>query len=424
MHRDIPMAGGLTERYNVVRNYTNTLVEPLEQDDFNVQPIPEVSPIKWHLAHTSWFFETFLLRPAVSDYRVFDESFEYLFNSYYNAVGTQFPRAQRATLSRPTLTAVLEYRSQVDDAITTMLERGIGSELRDRVILGINHEQQHQELILTDLKYVLGKNPLRPAYSDFVSVEDRQVGKLDFSACDGGLVSIGLKETSDQFCFDNETPAHQTWLEPFELGNRLITNGEYLQFVEDGGYENPLLWLADGWHEKHERGWKAPEYWTKREGQWYEYTLAGERILEQDVPVIHVSFYEADAYARWAGCRLPTEFEWEYFCLRNSACESTLASQRDARQVHPNPTIHNGKPDQFIGECWQWTSSNYSPYPGYKPLAGAIGEYNGKFMANQVVLRGGSCATPAGHIRKTYRNFFYPKDRWQFSGIRLARSLV
>lgn len=424
MYSDVPSAGGLIERYNAVRNYTNTLVEPLETDDFNIQPIPEVSPIKWHLAHTTWFFETFILKRLGTEYRVFDESYEFLFNSYYNAVGIQYPRAQRANLSRPTLDSVWNYRQQVDESINSVLENGLANGSRDRIVLGIHHEQQHQELILTDVKYVLGKNPTRPAYFDGARTASGKVTPLKYLRCEGGLVAIGVDDPNASFCFDNETPAHQAWLEPFELGHRLITNGEYLQFIQDGGYQNPLLWLADGWNDKHERDWQAPEYWTRRDGEWYEYTLAGESVLELTKPVTHVSFYEADAYARWAGCRLPTEFEWEHFCLRNAPNETALARPRSAVQIHPRCADNNSTPDQFIGECWQWTSSNYSPYPGYKPLGGAIGEYNGKFMANQVVLRGGSCATPDGHIRKTYRNFFYPKDRWQFSGIRLARSLV
>ena len=424
MYNDAPTAGGLAQRFNAVRRYSESLVEPLEPDDFNVQPIAEVSPVKWHLAHTSWFFETFILKSAIPGYQVFDESFEYLFNSYYNSVGEQFPREQRATLSRPSLNQVWDFRRHVDEAVSQVLESNLSDELRERLVLGLHHEQQHQELILTDLKYVLGKNPLRPTYISPAEGTDESSVDLNFIANEGGLVTVGTQDENEQFCFDNETPSHKVWLEPFELSQRLVTNEEFLDFVMDDGYQNPLLWLSDGWTEKEQQGWTAPEYWTQRDGQWFEYTLHGESILTSDDPVVHVSFYEADAYARWANCRLPSEHEWEHFCLKNSLHSSQSAKSLASPVMHPRPACNSGEPDQFMGDCWQWTASSYAPYPGYESPPGAIGEYNGKFMANQLVLRGSSCATPEGHARATYRNFFYPKDRWQFSGIRLARDLA
>ena len=424
MYNDAPTAGGPAQRFNAVRRYSESLVEPLEPDDFNVQPIAEVSPVKWHLAHTSWFFETFILKPAIPRYQVFDEAFEYLFNSYYNSVGEQFPREQRATLSRPSLNQVWDFRRHVDEAVSRVLESNLSDEMRERLVLGLHHEQQHQELILTDLKYVLGKNPLRPTYISPPESTNESSVDLNFIANEGGLVTVGTQDEKEQFCFDNETPSHKVWLEPFELSQRLVTNEEFLEFVLDDGYQNPLLWLSDGWAEKEKHGWTAPEYWTQRDGQWFEYTLHGESILKSDDPVVHVSFYEADAYARWANCRLPSEHEWEHFCLKNSLHSSQSAKSLASSVMHPRPACNSGEPDQFMDSCWQWTVSSYAPYPGYESPPGAIGEYNGKFMANQLVLRGSSCATPEGHARATYRNFFYPKDRWQFSGIRLARDLA
>ena len=402
-------------RYAAVRQQTEMLCRPLAVDDYGVQPMDDASPPKWHLAHTTWFFETFLLRAFQERYRPFAEGFETLFNSYYNGVGQPFPRPQRGTLSRPTVEEVYAYRAHVDAAMRPLLARG-DDEIRARVELGLHHEQQHQELIVTDLKYTLGTNPLRPAYRDDLdrtACESRAAAFVDFPE---GFVEVGA--AGADFCFDNETPRHRVWLRPFAVADRLVTNGEYLAFMEDGGYGAPALWLSDGWDAVRRDGWEAPLYWYRENGAWFEYRLSGPAPVDPHAPVTHVSFYEAYAYARWAGARLPLETEWESLAARYG--EASTGHFADGGRLHPRGPAGPGMA-QLFGDVWEWTSSAYGPYPGYRPLPGTLGEYNGKFMANQVVLRGGSCATPPGHVRATYRNFFHGPDRWQFTGIRLAR---
>jgi len=378
------------------------LCEPLAIEDYGVQPMPDASPPKWHLAHTTWFFETFLLKPYLPAYRPFNADFEFLFNSYYNGVGKQFPRGERGNLSRPTVAEVRDYRAHVDAAMETLFGQA-EDEAEARSLLGLQHEQQHQELLLTDVKYNFGHNPLHPAYRDDPGRPgSRPAPRLRFIESGGGVREIGTT-SNGAFAFDNETPRHRVFLEPHALANRLVTNGEYLAFIEDGGYTRPELWLADGWTRLHSgERWTAPLYWRLKNDCWREYHLTGLTQLDLDAPVIHVSYYEADAYARWAGARLPTEQEWE----------------TAAEDLSPEA---NGGLTQMFGDAWQWTASAYGSYPGYEPLPGALGEYNGKFMSNQMVLRGGSCVTAEDHVRPSYRNFFYPGDRWQFSGIRLAR---
>jgi ergothioneine biosynthesis protein EgtB len=380
--------------------------------------MPDASPVKWHLAHTSWFFETFVLARASRGFRPLDPSFAYLFNSYYDAVGDRLPRSQRGLLSRPTLSDVYRYRAHIDDQMLELLgNEGSSSPHAATVELGLNHEQQHQELLLTDIKHAFASNPLRPAYRE----RSRQtvsaaVGPPVWVSFPSGLHDLG--HDGDGFAFDNETPRHQVWQPAFQLASRLVTNGEYLEFMEAGGYERPEFWLADGWEACHGQRWQAPLYWERRQQSWWLMTLAGMQPVNEVEPVCHVSFFEADAFARWAGARLATEAEWEVAAVSHTMAGNFLESgflQPAAAPPYGAP-IH-----QLLGDVWEWTMSAYLPYPGYRPLPGALGEYNGKFMCNQMVLRGGSCATPAAHIRPTYRNFFPPKTRWQFMGIRLAK---
>lgn len=376
----------------------------------------DASPPKWHLAHTTWFFETFVLEHAIKNYRLFHPDYQYLFNSYYEGVGERHPRPDRGYLSRPLVREIYAYRDYVDIACRDLLVKTQDDELIDRVVLGTHHEQQHQELILTDLKFNLGHNPLRPAYfKKGMAESDLDTPPLTFTTYEGGTFEIGAT-SEDEFCFDNELPCHVALINPFKISNRLITNGEFLAFIEDGGYTEPGLWLSDGWQEKQIRHWGAPEYWYQKDGEWWEYTLHGTGPVNSSTPVCHVSYYEADAFARWQSARLPTEQEWELATRTSHAHGSGHFA--DAECFHP--VIES---TTTSGNCWQWTSSSYTPYPGFRPLPGTLGEYNGKFMANQFVLRGGSCATPRSHYRHTYRNFFYPKDRWQFSGIRLAKNI-
>jgi ergothioneine biosynthesis protein EgtB len=405
----------LAERYASVRARTLTLCAPLAIEDYGVQPIVDASPPKWHLAHTTWFFETFLLKPFVRGYRPYDERFEVLFNSYYNGIGKPWARERRGHLSRPTVATVLAYRRHVDAAMSVLANEPSG-EIELRLELGLQHEQQHQELILTDLKYNLGHNPLAPAYRDDLARGTRtSVRPLDFETHAARRVEIGAH--GDAFCFDNETPRHEVLLPSHALADRLITNGEYLDFIVDGGYQRPDLWLADGWTRVCTERWSEPLYWRSVDGVWLEYRLSGLEPLARELPVAHLSAYEADAYARWRGCRLPTEFEWE----ASAGSINCDANFQEADLLHPR-AAGPGETQRF-GDLWEWTSSSYSAYPGYRPLPGTLGEYNGKFMSGQLVLRGGSCATPAGHARASYRNFFYPGDRWQFTGLRLARDV-
>lgn len=425
-------SAGLLDRYRQVRQFSHRLCQPLVTEDYGIQSMADVSPPKWHLAHVSWFFETFLLLPRLAGYEVFHPDYGYCFNSYYETVGDRHPRPQRGLLSRPTVADVYAYRAAVDEAMAQLLAQEAGDpELGALVELGLHHEQQHQELLVTDIKHILAMNPLRPAYrKDLVQAPLAQPGPLTYQTIPGGLVEMG--HGGSGFAFDNEGPRHRVYLEDFALARRPITNGEYLDFVNDGGYRQPQHWLAEGWATVQAQGWQAPLYWEQRQGQWQIMTLGGLRDLNPAEPVCHVSAFEAEAFAHWAGQRLPTEAEWE----RASAGQALVGNFAGGDRFHPVPAqngdragdradhnggLQNGGLQQLFGDVWEWTQSSYSPYPGYRAAAGAIGEYNGKFMCNQLVLRGGSCATPPGHIRPTYRNFFPASTRWQFSGIRLAR---
>jgi ergothioneine biosynthesis protein EgtB len=413
----------LTDRYHEVRAATERLCMPLSPEDCQVQSMDDTSPTKWHLAHTTWFFETFVLERWLQGYRVFDPAYRVLFNSYYEAVGRRHPRPQRGLLSRPALADVHRYRAHVDAEMARLLESG-GAAPDDcaRVTeLGLHHEQQHQELILTDIKHLFSCNPLRPSYGAAVSPARADAAPLRWHDYGEGVHWIG--HAGDGFAFDNEAPRHQSYLRSFALASRPLSNAEYLAFIDDGGYERPDLWLSDGWQAVQSRGWRAPLYWEQRDGEWHALTLAGLQPLRLDAPVCHVSFYEAAAIACWSGARLPTEAEWEIA----AAAVPTVGNFVESAELHPGPVRTASPaadtPQQLFGDVWEWTRSAYEPYPGYRPAAGALGEYNGKFMCNQLVLRGGSCVTPASHIRATYRNFFPPDARWQFSGVRLARDL-
>jgi ergothioneine biosynthesis protein EgtB len=407
--------GELAARYDAVRAATLALTAALSAEDQMVQSMADVSPTKWHLAHTAWFFETFLLTPRLADYRAFDPAFAYLFNSYYEAAGERHPRPARGLLSRPGLDRVLAYRAHVDAAMALLLA-GCAATDRDEmaalVELGLNHEQQHQELILSDIKHVFWTNPLRPAYRPPAPRAAHAGRPAAWIRIPGGLVQIGAQ--GDGFAFDNEGPRHKVWLESFSISDRLVTCGEWLEFVEDGGYRRPEFWLSDGWAAVQREGWTAPLYWTEEdEGDWSLFSLTGTRPLDPREPVCHVSFYEADAFARWAGKRLPTEAEWEV-----AAQAAALGEEHFG--LHPAPAGAEAGLRQLAGQVWQWTASPYVSYPGYRAPDGALGEYNGKFMANQMVLRGGACTTPPGHARPTYRNFYPPAARWMFGGLRLA----
>lgn len=406
--------------YQSVRSHTESLAAPLSAEDQLVQSMPDVSPTKWHLAHTSWFFETFLLRRFLPEYRVFHPQFEQLFNSYYNSVGAQFKRACRGMLSRPSLSEILEYRAHVDAAMATLLSRE-STEPHQLLELGLHHEQQHQELILTDIKHVLAQNPLHPAYRPepvLSPVATRTASPLSYVSFQGGIVSIG---TSDEnFHFDNEGPAHRCWLEDFALASRPVTNGEVLEFIEAGGYRDPLLWLSDGWNWVQSHGVDCPLYWeTCSNGGFDQFSLHGLHPLNPAETASHLTYFEADAIARFMGARLPTEQEWEIAAKQQSPADL----QFDPRCIRPGvaPASEPDQLSQLVGGVWEWTQSAYSPYPGFTAPEGAVGEYNGKFMHNQMVLRGGSCATSNHHMRLTYRNFFPSHAQWQFSGFRLAR---
>lgn len=409
------------ERYQQVRKQTVDLCTPLETEDYGVQPMDDASPPKWHLAHVTWFFETFLLVPELPGYTRFNPAFETLFNSYYNGVGKPFPRPKRGHLSRPTVAEIYEYRAHVDDAMVRLLSGSPSAQACFRTEVGLNHEQQHQELLLTDLKYNLGNNPLKPAYVAN-KLAASEASDLCWQSFDSGLVEVG-SNTGEHYVFDNETPRHRVFLNAFELATRTITNGEYIEFIEDKGYERFELWLSDGWAHLNQLGddrWSMPLYWERRGSDYFEYTLSGERPVDLNAPVCHISAYEADAYARWCNCRLPTEYEWEW-AARGHPVQGNLL---ESGNYQPLSASGEGTPRGLFGDSWEWTSSSYGPYPGYRPFEGQLGEYNGKFMANQLVLRGGSCASASTHIRATYRNFFYPPDRWQFTGLRLARDIV
>jgi len=407
--------------YGDVRRTTAGLCAPLSAEDCVVQSMPDASPAKWHLAHTTWFFETFVLPRADRGYRPFKPGYDVIFNSYYNSVGEQHPRPRRGMLTRPPLEEVMEYRAHVDALMRRALDSGsLDEEALAVVELGMQHEQQHQELLLTDIKHLLSCNPLRPSYAPGPAGSGPSIAHPPaWIRFDEEIRWVGHEGRG--FHFDNEAPRHRKLVPAFEIASRPVTNGEYLAFMNDAAYRRPELWLSDGWSTVRAEGWEAPLYWLREDGSWLQFTLSGAREIDPAEPVCHVSYYEADAYARWAGARLPTEEEWETAAsglpIEGNFVEGGL--------LHPAPAgPGSAAPQGIFGDVWEWTASAYLPYPGYRPPAGALGEYNGKFMCNQMVLRGGSCATPRSHIRSTYRNFFYPRDRWQFSGIRLAREIT
>lgn len=404
----------LSDRYRDVRSTTDQLAAPLSAEDQTVQSMPDVSPTKWHRAHTTWFFETFVLGPHLDGYTVYDPAYDYLFNSYYEAIGDRYPRARRGLVSRPGVAEVTAYRRHVDEHMQTLLDGTVDAEVTGLVELGLHHEQQHQELLLMDICHVLHQSPLRPAYAP-AAASTAASPSLGWHDVDGGVVAVG--HAGDGFSFDNEGPIHQVLLEPYRLADRLVTCGDWLEFVEDGGYVRHDLWLSDGWATVRDQGWDSPLYWEQVDGAWQEFTLHGRRPVDPDAPVTHISHYEADAFAHWAGARLPTEFEWEHAVT--SRCGNT-ATDPAPGQFATTPVDGSGPmPDRF-GQVWQWTSSAYLPYPRFQPAAGAVGEYNGKFMSGQMVLRGSSCLTAAGHARPTYRNFFPASARWVGAGLRLA----
>lgn len=401
----------LLSRFRDVRGTTELLAARLSPEDQTAQSMPDASPTKWHRAHTSWFFEEFLLEPA-GGYQVHDPTYRYLFNSYYEAVGPRHPRPERGLVTRPSAAEIGGYRAHVDDAVAALLESRPDDVPHDVLLLGLNHEQQHQELLVMDAKHLLSRHPFGPAMVTRPLEDDPEPIPLSWRAVGGGVLEVG--HDGDGFGYDNEGPRHRVFLESFEIAERAVTNADWLAFMADGGYERPELWLSDGWHAAQTNGWRAPDYWASVDGGWSVFTTAGVRRLRRAEPVCHVSFYEADAYARWAGARLPTEQEWEVAALPVAELRGSLL---DPERLHPGLAGRH-----MVGDVWEWTSSAYLPYPGFVPVEGAIGEYNGKFMCDQHVLRGASCATPIGHERLTYRNFFPAHARWAFSGLRLARA--
>jgi ergothioneine biosynthesis protein EgtB len=422
----------ISERFRATRRRTLALIEPLTPEDMMVQSSPDTSPAKWHLAHTSWFFESFVLREFVPGYKVFHPDFVWLFNSYYQSFAAFPEKRLRASFSRPALAEILHYRAHVDEAVGRLLDGDADPEALKRIELGANHEEQHQELLLTDILHAFFSNPLRPAYKPDARGDDsanllaetsalEKAGALRFTGFSGGLVEAG--HNGQGFCFDNELKRHRVWLDPHSLATRLVTCSEFAEFIADSGYQRPELWLSAGWDAVQQNGWRAPLYWSKENNQWSIFTLRGEFPLSrlEAAPVSHVSYFEADAYARWAGCRLPTEFEWEA-AAEGKPIEGNLLDSGRLVPAATSELVQDQGPAQQFGDCWEWTASAYLGYPGFQPLPGSLGEYNGKFMSGQMVLRGGSCVTPAPHIRASYRNFFPPETRWQYSGIRLAKS--
>jgi len=407
------------ERYLSIRQASRRLAGPLSAEDCAIQSMPDASPVKWHLAHTTWFFETFVLGPRQPGYLPFKPLYRVLFNSYYNAIGDRHPRPERGMLSRPLLEEVLAYRDHVDAAVLELLaRRPLPNETAALIELGLQHEQQHQELILTDVKHLFSRNPLKPAYQKQWPLTPIQSRKSEWISVGAGIYEVG--HSGPDFCFDNETPRHRVWLDAFRIASQPVTHGDFMEFIEDAGYRRAELWLSAGWDVATARGWQAPLYWERRDGAWWSFTLHGEAPVDPHTPICHVSFYEADAFARWAHARLPTESEWEAAADHASLAGNFLESGA----LHPlalREAPGDGMLAQAFGDVWEWTRSDYGPYPGFQCSAGAVGEYNGKFMSGQYVLRGGSCATPSSHIRATYRNFFPPDARWQFSGLRLAR---
>ncbi len=408
----------MAQRYADIRGFSEQLTEGLAAEDMVVQSMPDVSPTKWHLAHTSWFFERFLLMPHLPGYRPLNETYLYLFNSYYQQAGERHCRDQRGYISRPTVAEVFAYRRHVDSAMLDLMARDVAHSdaVSSLITLGLHHEQQHQELMLTDIKHVFSVNPLRPVYRAGAPQPARSsLPRLSWTEFAGGVVEIG--HDGDAFAYDNETPRHRQFVEPFAIADRLVTNGEFLEFMNDGGYRRPELWLSLGWDAVQRNAWSEPFYWEQIDGRWRMFTLRGMQDVALDEPVCHVNFFEADAYARWAGARLPTEFEWEVAASKVPVRGNFVEGQR----FHPAAAPDGDGLLQMYGDVWEWTASPYTAYPGFRPAAGAVGEYNGKFMCNQFVLRGGSCATSRTHIRRTYRNFFPPEATWQFTGLRLAR---
>jgi ergothioneine biosynthesis protein EgtB len=413
----------LSNNFLRVRKASEDICHPLEIEDYVVQPVEDVSPPKWHLGHTSWFYEAMFLDRYLSDYKPYHPMYSFLFNSYYQTLGERWDRPRRGVLSRPSVKEVYGYRK----AVTERMQDLIGSineaewqEFEKLLILALNHEQQHQELLVTDIKYILASNPLYPVYQDLQTLKKKiEMAPASFIDIDGGVHKLGYDGAG--FCYDNEQPFHQTYLDSFQLQNRLVTNGDYLEFLEDGGYQDFRHWLSDGWDTIQKTAWNSPLHWIQLDGKWHEITLMGLRTLEPADPVCHVSYYEAEAYASWAGKRLPTEAEWEVAATQNKS-DSENGNFWEDKTYHPQPAVQkkNGQLQQMLGDVWEWTSSSYLPYPGYRHADGPLGEYNGKFMVNQMVLKGGSCATPRDHIRTSYRNFFQPDKRWQFAGFRLA----
>lgn len=411
----------IKHRYDEVREATEKLTIPLEIEDFVIQAMENASPTKWHLAHTSWFFETFILDKAIEGFDSLHPQYSYIFNSYYVQTGDPHCRDKRGNLSRPTVKKVFEYRQYIDKKMHQFID-GLSEDAFDEwlplIEVGLNHEQQHQELMLTDLKYMLGQNPLYPIYTETRRPEIESVEEIRWMEFEEGVYSVGHK--GGEFGFDNEFPSHKTYIQNFKMADQLVTNGEFIEFIEDGGYQNPKWWLDEGFATIEKEEWEWPLYWVQRDGEWYHFTLSGLEKLDPNEPVCHVSYFEADAYARWAGCRLPTEQEWEV-AAKQVPIEGHFV---EGGHYHPAAVENdNNGLKQMFGDVWQWTQSSYSPYPGFKPFPGKLGEYNGKFMVNQYVLRGGSCATPKSHFRKTYRNFFHTDARWQFTGIRLAKDV-
>jgi ergothioneine biosynthesis protein EgtB len=411
--------------YDRVRRFTLSLAAPLSAEDCQVQSMPDASPAKWHLAHVTWFFETFILERFEPGFRAFEPMFRVLFNSYYQGVGERHPRPQRGLITSPTLEQVKRYRAHVDERMLAVLDaRPDDADLQALVTLGLHHEQQHQELLLTDIKHALSFNPLHPPYAKHWPISAVSPQPLRWHAYEGGMFELGHDAMLDgTFCFDNETPRHPTYVAPFELAGRPVSNDDYMAFMDDGGYRRPELWLSMGWDWVQSAAREAPMYWRHDGSRWLAHSLQGLVQIDPHTPVCHLSFFEADAYARWAGARLPTEAEWELAARRLARSTPRHGNFAERGAFHPVPAASrdDDEPVQMYGDVWEWTQSNYNPYPGYQPLPGAVGEYNGKFMCNQFVLRGGSCATPAGHVRASYRNFFPPDAQWQFSGLRLAR---
>ena len=413
----IPGRAQLKAEFSRIREFSESLCQPLKTDDYQIQSIPQTSPPKWHMAHVTWFYETFILTDFQRDYKTFRAEYDFIFNSYYYTHGNMHPRPKRGLLSRPTVDEIYQYRHSIDEVMLELIESVDDSKLADlsfRIELGLHHEQQHQELLLMDVKHNFSANPLKPAYRNDLKISTGQPSTQDWIAFEGGINSIGTD--GNKFCFDNETPLHEVLLRPYKLSRRFVTNSEYMDFINDGGYSNPALWLADGWTLIQTHGWHHPLYWSKDHNDWLQFTLGGMRELNPNEPVCHISYYEADAFARWSGNRLPLEAELEIMLDSEPISGNFIEDD----YLHPIPANDNG---QCYGDLWAWTASPYTPYPGFKPLAGTMGEYNGKFMSNQMVLRGGSCITSIDHIRPTYRNFFYPDERWAFTGIRLAKDI-